>query len=87
MTLIEKDICKLLTMKSSDMNNSVHLKSILTVSEVLIKYKELSVVLSPVLRDYLLPVSDILTVKLINMMSYLKTVGKIKTLLDIADLS
>lgn len=51
MTLIEKDICKLLTMKSSDMNNSVHLKSILTVSEVLIKYKELSVVLSPVLRD------------------------------------
>lgn len=86
MTLIEKDICKLLTMKSSDMNNSVHLKSILTVSEVLIKYKELSVVLSPVLRDKL-PVSDILTVKLINMMSYLKTVGKIKTLLDIADLS
>lgn len=51
MTLIEKDICKLLTMKSSDMNNSVHLKSILTVSEVLIKYKGLSVVLSPVLRD------------------------------------
>lgn len=51
MTLIEKDICKLLTMKSSDMNNSVHLKSILTVSEVLIKYKELSVVLSQVLRD------------------------------------
>lgn len=51
MTLIEKDICKLLTMKSSDMNNFVHLKSILTVSEVLIKYKELSVVLSPVLRD------------------------------------
>lgn len=51
MTLIEKDICKLLTMKSSDMNNSVHLKSILTVSEVLIKYKDLSVVLSPVLRD------------------------------------
>lgn len=51
MTLIEKDICKLLTMKSSDMNNSVHLKSILTVSEVLIKYKEFSVVLSPVLRD------------------------------------
>lgn len=51
MTLIEKDICKLLAMKSSDMNNSVHLKSILTVSEVLIKYKELSVVLSPVLRD------------------------------------
>lgn len=86
MTLIEKDICKLLTMKSSDMNNSVHLKSILTVSEVLIKYKELSVVLSPVLRDKL-PVSDILTVKLINMMSYLKTVGKIKTLLDVADLS
>lgn len=86
MTLIDKDICKLLTMKSSDMNNSVHLKSILTVSEVLIKYKELSVVLSPVLRDKL-PVSDILTVKLINMMSYLKTVGKIKTLLDVADLS
>lgn len=83
MTLIEKDICKLLTMKSSDMNNSVHLKSILTVSEVLIKYKELSVVLSPVLRDSYL----FLTVKLINMMSYLKTVGKIKTLLDIADLS